>query len=318
LKFSVFSVAVPEWTPEEAAVKLREIGYDGVAWRIVDQEESDVPDFWVGNRSTWPLTGLEESLSAMKKLAERTRLEIAAFYGYPQWNDREAIVRQFAAAASIGVKTCRIVGPGQRTKSGPLPQLGMAPYDELLDQSRRDLAWVADCAADRGLRAVTPLHHEWVNSSASAARRLLDGLDPAHIGIIADFGHLVIEGWEDTLATVQILGPYLDSVMLKNFAWYPAGTRPDGTVTWEYRTAGIREGRIDVPNVFAALNAEGFDGWVTIAEATRTLPLYERLADVLRYVKDAAEATKHAKRTEWVYEYGAAGGFWAGLPRPSI
>lgn len=317
MKFSVFSVAAPEWTAAEAAVKLREIGYDGVAWRIVDQEESEVPDFWIGNRSTWPLIGLEESLPAMKQLADETGLQIAAFYGYPQWHDRQAIARQFAAAASIGVKACRIVGPGQRTKSGPLPQLGMAPYDELLEQSRRDLAWVADCAADHGVRAVTPLHHEWVNSSASASRRLLDGFDPACVGIIADFGHLVIEGGEDTLATVQILGPYLDSVMLKNFGWYPAGTRPDGTVTWEYRTEGIREGRIDVPNVFAALNAEGFDGWVTIAEATRTLPLYERLADVLAYVKNAAEMTKDAKRDEWVYEYGAGGGLWDGLARPA-
>ena len=162
---------------------------------------------------------------------------------------------------------------------------------------------------------MTPLHHEWVNSSASAARRLLDGLDPENVGIIADFGHLVIEGWEDTLATVQILGPFLDSVMLKNFGWYPAGKRTDGTVTWEYRTEGIREGRIDVPNLFAALHAEGFDGWITIAEATKTLPLYERLVDVLGYVKQSEEATRGARREEWAYDYGSGGGLWDGLAK---
>jgi sugar phosphate isomerase/epimerase len=313
VRFSVFSVAVPDWTPEESATNLKAIGYDGVAWRITDQEQSEIPSFWIGNRSTWPLTGLEQSLPEMRRLADQTGLEIAAFYGYPRWNDRDAIRRHFAAAVVAGVTTCRVVGPGEPTKSGPRAQLGRASYDALLQESRTDLSWVADCAADHGVRAVTPLHHEWVNSSASAARRLLGDLDPAAIGIIADFGHLVIEGWEDPLATVQILGPYLDSIMLKNYGWHPTRQRDDGTILWEYRTESLREGRVDVFNVFAALNAEAFDGWVTIAEATTRLPLYERLTDVLSYVKSADASTKNAKSDEWVYGYAAGGGMWAGL-----
>jgi sugar phosphate isomerase/epimerase len=313
MKVSVFSVAVPEWTTHEAAHTLAEIGYDGVAWRIADQQQSDVPDFWIGNRATWPVMGLEESLPEMLSLATDTGLEISAFYGYPGWSDREAMARQFAAAASIGVKACRIVGPGRKTKSGPRPQLSKKHYDELLAESRNDMAWVAACAREHGVRAIFPLHHEWVASSASAARRLLDDLEPSSVGVIMDVGHLAIEGWEDPLASVQILGAYLDSIMLKNYSWYPARQRCDGSVVWEYRPASLRDGRVDIPNVFAALHAEGFDGWVTVAEGTKTLPQRERLVDALQYVKAAWQATESACRDEWVYEYDRTGSHWSGL-----
>ena len=315
MRFSTFSITMREWEPEQGARNLKEIGYDGVAWRLVDQQQSDTPGFWIGNRSTWPLTGIEEMIPEIERVREATGLEIAAFYGYPRWSDRAALERHFAVAAKLGVKACRIVGPGEVVGSSPGPQLGMERFDRLLEDSRRDFKWLADCARDHGVRAVTPLHHEWVNASASGARRLLDGLDPAAVGIIIDWGHLVIEGWEDPLATVQILGEYLDSVMLKNFGLYPMQTREDGTVVWGYRPETLRKGRVDFYNVFAALNAVGFDGWVTLAEtAGDELSTWERLADALAYVKAADQATKGARREDWSYGYGPLGGQWAGLP----
>jgi sugar phosphate isomerase/epimerase len=314
MKFSTFNITTPDWTPREAAVELKALGFDGVAWRIVDQKESEEPGFWIGNRSTWPLTGLEESLPEMVLLRDETGLTISAFYGYPRWNDHEAVERQLRACAAIGVKVCRVVGPGKSTfGGGPLPQLGLAPFDELLEASRRDWKWVADCASEHGVKAVTPLHHEWVNASASGSRRMLDGLDPAAVGIIADWGHLAIEGWEDPLATVQILGPYLDSVMLKNFGFYPTRQRTDRTIVWEYRSEPLRSGRVDIPNVMAALNAESFDGWVTLAETAGDQPTRDRLADSLSYVKAAAAATAGAKREDWIYSYGPRSGMWSGL-----
>jgi sugar phosphate isomerase/epimerase len=313
MKYSVFSVATPEWTPEQAAHELADLGYDGIAWRITDQQTADVPDFWIGNKSTWPLTGLEESLPLMRQLADETGIEIAALYGYAGWSDRSALDRFLAAGAELGVATCRFVGSGSKTKSGPRPQLGRAPYDDLFDETRRDFAWIANRAAHYGVRAVTPLHHEWVNSSASAARRLLADLDPAAIGIIADYGHLAIEGAEDTLAGLQILGPYLDSVMLKNFSWVATVTRDDGTVVWEYVPSTLREGRVDIPNVMAALNAVGFDGWITIAEVAGDLPQKERLADALAYVKTAERRSAGATVDDWSYEYHKTGALWKGL-----
>ena len=36
MKYSLFSVSVPDMTPEEALQKMKEYGYDGVDWRVKD------------------------------------------------------------------------------------------------------------------------------------------------------------------------------------------------------------------------------------------------------------------------------------------
>ena len=62
VKFSVFTASTPEWTPAEAARILAAQGWDGIEWRVTDQDDAPQPGFWAGNRATWPLTGLEERL----------------------------------------------------------------------------------------------------------------------------------------------------------------------------------------------------------------------------------------------------------------
>ena len=44
----------------------------------------------------------------------------------------------------------------------------------------------------------------------------------------------------------------------------------------------------DVKAYFRALKAVGYDGWVTLEEFTTELPLYERLADDLAFLKAAS------------------------------
>src|SRR6185312_3398869 len=68
MRFSVFTASTPEWTPDEAARRLTEQGWDGVEWRITDQKDAPEPGFWAGNRSTWPFTGLEERLDEIAGL----------------------------------------------------------------------------------------------------------------------------------------------------------------------------------------------------------------------------------------------------------
>mgnify|MGYP003382464023 FL=1 len=46
----------------------------------------------------------------------------------------------------------------------------------------------------------------------------------------------------------------------------------------------------DVKAYFRALKAVGYDGWVTLEEFTTELPLAERLADDLAFLKAAATA----------------------------
>ena len=279
MKFSVFTAPTPDWTPAEAVRELAAQGWDGVEWRITDQEAATPPGFWAGNRATWPLTGLESDLPAIAATTRDAGLEFSSLGGYAQCSDRADVERLLAATASLGAERVRVRVPG----------VGEGSYPALFTATRRDLQWVAERAASHGVKALVELHHRTIVASASSAVRMVDGLDPAHIGIIHDIGNLVVEGHEDFQAGFEMLGPYLAHVHVKNVAWRPAGKRADGSVAWEHEWAPMREGLADIGGYFRALAAVGYDGWVTSEDFSTAVPLRERTLDNLRYLRECHE-----------------------------
>lgn len=282
MRFSVFTAALPEWTPEQAVDVLAEQGWDGVEWRVVDQQDAPEPGFWAGNRCTWPLSTLEQDVPRMRELAERAGLGVSGVGGYALCDQTEDVERLLAATAALGAEKVRV-----RT-----PNLGGAPYPELFAHTRRCFADVARRAADHGVKALVELHHQTVVSSSSAALRLLDGLDPAAVGVIHDLGNLVIEGGEDVRAGLEMLGDRLAHVHVKNARWVPAGTEEDGTVRWDHEWAELPAGQGDVRGYLRHLVEIGYDGWVTLEDFSTTRPQRERVAADLAYLRGAlADAT---------------------------
>jgi sugar phosphate isomerase/epimerase len=89
LKFAVFTVSTPEYTPDEVVGVLAEQGYDGVEWRVVDQEpgRDERPGFWHGNRCTLPLRTFVEDAPRIRALTERAGLEVTNVGGYATCDD---------------------------------------------------------------------------------------------------------------------------------------------------------------------------------------------------------------------------------------
>lgn len=283
MRFSVFTAATPEWTPEEAARILAGQGWDGIEWRVTDQEEPGTVGFWAGNRATWPLTGLEASLPEIARLTREAGLELSGLGGYARCDDHRNVDRMLAATAELGARQVRVTMP--RTDSGE--------YRELFAAARRDVERAASRAAGLGVKALIELHHETITPSASAAFRLMEGLDPEAVGVIHDLGNLVVEGQERTLSALQLLGPYLAHVHVKNVAWLPGEPEEDGTVRWRHEWAPLRMGTGDVEEYFRALHEFGYDGWVTCEDFSTELPLEERTRDDLAYLR-AVEARTRA------------------------
>jgi sugar phosphate isomerase/epimerase len=275
----VFTASTPDWTPDEVVRHLAGQGWDGVEWRVVDQEEAPAdapaPGFWKGNRATWPLTGLEAALPEIAALTRGAGLEYSGIGGYARSFEHDDVARLLAATATLGAGRVRVT----------MPLLAGGRYPDLFDTTRKDLEWATGLAARHGVTILVELHHETIVSSASAAMRLLDGLDPRHIGVIHDLGNLVIEGHEDHRAAFELLGPYLQHVHVKNVAWQPTGTAADGTVTWAHDWAPLRTGQAHVGRYLAALVAHGYDGWVTVEDFSTALPLQRRTADNLEYLR---------------------------------
>lgn len=282
MRFSVFTASTPQWTPAQAAGILAAQGWDGVEWRVTDQEEAAEPGFWAGNRATWPLHRMEERLADIARVTREAGLELSAVGGYVRSHDRVDVERMLAATATLGAGRVRVL----------MPALGGNRYPALFAAARRDLAWVAARAAEHGVTALVELHHGTVVASASAAVRLVDGLDPAHVGVIHDIGNLVIEGHEDYLAGFEMLGPYLAHVHVKNVAWRPTGEQPDGSTGWVWEWAPLRTGQADIEAYFRALDAVGYDGWVTVEDFSTDLPLAERTLDNLRYLREVHARTR--------------------------
>ncbi|MFF1573677.1 sugar phosphate isomerase/epimerase family protein [Leifsonia sp. NPDC058292] len=283
MKFSVFTASTPEWTPEEAAGELAAQGWDGVEWRVTDQAQATPPGFWAGNRATWPLDGLENSLADIARITRDAGLEFSGIGGYARCDDHANVDRMLAATAELGARQVRVTMP--RTDTG-------ADYREVFAAARRDVARAAAKAAELGVKALIELHHETITPSASAAFRLVDGLDPEHVGVIHDLGNLVIEGQEHPLSAFQLLGPYLAHVHVKNVRWVPGDPESDGTVPWRAEWATLRAGQADVSAYFTALHEFGYDGWVTSEDFSTELPLRERTTDNLAYLRQVEARTR--------------------------
>jgi sugar phosphate isomerase/epimerase len=283
VRFSVFTASTPDWTPAQAADLLAAQGWDGVEWRITDQEEAPEPGFWVGNRATWPLTGLEDNLPAIAAVTRGAGLQFSALGGYVRSHDRSNVERMLAATAALGAGRVRIT----------MPATADGRYRDLFAATRRDLEWAVRRAAHFDVSVLIELHHRTIVASASAAIRLVDGLDPTRVGVIHDVGNLVIEGNEDYAAAFDMLGPYLAHVHVKNVAWRPLGqSTVDGATTWAEEWATLREGQADIESYFRALHAVGYDAWVTCEDFSTTVPLARRTADNLAYLTEVEKRTR--------------------------
>lgn len=272
VRVAVFTASLPEWTPEEAVGELARLGYDGVEWRVVDQEPHDgPPGFWWGNRCTLPLSTFVEDAPRIRALTEAAGLATPNVGTYTPCFDGDAIDTAMRGARLLGAPSVRVTLPGYD---------GGEPYLAQRDRARRAFTEVARLAARHGVRALVELHHGTIVPSASSAAAFLDGLDPAHVGVIHDAGNMVFEGHEPYRMALEVLGPYLAHVHLKNACWRATGGR------WHAEFAPLREGIVDLRALFAALAAVGYDGWVSLEDFSQAVPLAERTEDNLRHVRE--------------------------------
>src|SRR5215217_3185597 len=281
MKFAVFTVSLPEWTPEEAVRNLAELGYDGVEWRIADDPPRATPGFWQGNRCTFPLSTFVEDAPRIRALSEAAGLAIPAIASYVQAADLENAERVFRGVASLGAPTARIQVPKYDGQTG---------FIELWERARRDYREVARLARIHGVKALVEIHHETIVPSASAARRFLDGLGAEAVGAIYDPGNMVWEGHEQYRLGLEILGSYLAHVHAKNARWRQIGRRTDGSLAWHTEWAPLAAGIVDFSALSGALRQIGYDGWVSVEDFTTERPLSERVRENLRFLRTSFAA----------------------------
>lgn len=279
MKFGVFTVMLPDLTPEAAVAALRAAGYDGVEWRVTTvpaNVRNDPPSFWGNNLCT--LAPTPEDAQRGRMLAADAGLAIPNLGTYIAMGDLSAVASAMQLAVTAGAPAVR-VGVARNDQPGNV--------DALFTQSRAFLQEVETLSRRYRVKALIEMHHGTISASASAARRLVDGLDPACIGVIHDCGNMVFEGYEDYRRGLETLGPYLAHVHVKNAAY----ERPSAGGVWRARWAPLRDGVVDFTALFAALGGVGYDGWVVVEDFSQAYDSYTALRENLAFLRRVHSAT---------------------------
>jgi sugar phosphate isomerase/epimerase len=277
MRYSVFSGVLPELTAEEVCVCLARHGYDGVEWRVDGEYH-------------WQAATIDRDAPRIRALCAAHGLEVAGLTSYVRPDQDDAVGRLIAACQTLGCPRFRIFSALYD------PAVGYAP---LRDRTRAQLEKLARGLEGTGVRALLEIHFGTILSGPALAYELLRGLDPAVIGVILDPANLVIEGGTDLRLALDVIGPFVDLVHVKNIRWERTERGK-----WRWRFDELEDGICDWSAVVPALKTVGYDGWLSfenlwrvpvrhrgyVAEdlADASLPprdLDQRLAAELAYVR---------------------------------
>jgi sugar phosphate isomerase/epimerase len=286
MRVGVFTVGLPDLTPEEAVREIKSAGYDGVEWRVTripDELRGEQPSFWRNNLCT--LEPTEDEARRARAIGEGAGLAIAGLGTYIAVGD--------LAATQEAMRFARVAGaPHIRVGVGDLRG---TTYAEGFAAARRFLEGVEALAGENGVKALVEIHHGTICPSASLAHRLVSGFDPGAVGVIFDPGNMAREGFEDYRIGVELLGPHLAHVHLKNAAF----SRPEADDVWKSRWAPLEDGVVDFDQLFAALREAGYDGWLVIEDFSTARgrdalrPNLEFVRNLLKRTTPASEGVRH-------------------------
>ena len=278
MKFSVFTVMLPEFTPQAAVRLLSELGYDGVEWRVAkpSQQTDAAPSYWGNNRCTIDIATVDREARDLAALTRSTGLEVPSLGTYMGYRDLEDIERAMRAAAEMGCPRIRVSPPRYDRNIG---------YTRLFGESLAGYVEVQRLAQKYSVQACLEIHMGNICSSPSLAHRLVSNFDPRYIGVILDPGNMIYEGYEDWRMGMELLGPYLAHVHLKNTRWDTVGTRATGEAEWKASAAAIDQGIIDFRQFMADLRAVGYDGWCSFEDFSESGTTEEKLRRDIAYMR---------------------------------
>lgn len=275
-RYSAFTLMTPEYTLEEAAALLARLGYNGVEWRVhsVPSQMPEKIDFWMGNRATVDIDTIVAKADTVRKLSEDAGLSIVGLGTYLSYKLIDDVERCMEAARIMGCDSIRVSAPKYD---------GSENYNDLYEQSVEGYGRIEELARDYRVRANIEIHHGNICCSASLAYRLVSNFDPDFVGVIFDPGNMAYEGFENWQLSLELLGPYLAYVHVKNAEHFESGTTPDGAKQWSTRPAPLKEGIVQWREVIAALVKVGYEGWLSM-EDFGPGDTQSKLADNLAYI----------------------------------
>ena len=284
MKYSVFTVGLPEMTPEEALKNIKDCGYNGVEWRVINKPDdkailNEKPSYWGNNLCTIDSATLVEQAPALKAMCDQYQIEVNALGTYLTCtDDPEKIESAMQAATILGCPRIRV---------NSLKYDGSKSYQDVFEEAVAGFRVVEKLARQYKVKANFEMHFGNITPSASAALRLASHFDSRYIGVIYDTGNVIFEGFENYKMALEILGEYLDYVHIKNGKWNLVNEE-NGIKSFKPGWATFKGGFADFPEFFQALKAVGYDGYISFEDFSDAASSQEKLRNNLEYIKSIA------------------------------
>jgi len=274
MKIAIFTVMLPDLTPEQAVQEIKNSGYDGVEWRVTtvaDSVKDKEPSFWGNNLCT--LAPTVEDATRAKEISQQAGLEIPNIGTYIGMGELDKVKQAVAFAKTLGSPHFR-VGFGNFSGS----------YNQQFDAATAFLADIIALTKKANLKPLVEIHHKTIVPSAALAHRLVSQFSSDEVGVIHDAGNMVHEGFEDYRLGLELLGDYLSEVHIKNAAF---DAKEEGV--WRSRWSPLSSGVVDFDALFKALKAIGYDGWFAVEDFSQAFSSKEALVNNARFIRDAWE-----------------------------
>lgn len=288
MKLSVFTVATPDLQPEELAKAAADAGIEGIEWRfkeIPEEAAGEKPSFWRHNRCSMDPNGTQEDWLEFQQAADKHGRRSLAVVPYLTCGDVEATEKVMQAAKLIGASFIRAGIPGYDRKRN---------YNELYDQAVRYLHEVQDLAAAYGVKAVVETHHLTIAPSAGLTHRLVSHFNPQHIGVLYDPGNMVHEGYENYRMGLELLGPYLAHVHVKNGGYRKTPAEDGTSAAWSGEWVPLNQGAVPWKQVIQDLQSVGYEGYYGIEDFSGMFESREMLLRFAEQMKLWSEQKQNA------------------------
>lgn len=288
MKLSVFTVATPDLQPEELAKAAADAGIEGIEWRFKEipaDAAKEKPSFWRHNRCSMDPNGTQEDWLRFQQAADKHGLRSLAVVPYLTCGDVEGTEKVMQAAKLIGASFIRVGIPGYDRKRN---------YNELYDQAVRYLHEVQDLAAAYGVKGVVETHHLTITPSAGLTHRLVSHFNPQHIGVLYDPGNMVHEGYENYRMGLELLGPYLAHVHVKNGGYRKMPAEDGTSAAWSGEWVPLDQGAVPWKQVIQDLQSVGYEGYYGIEDFSGTFESREMLLRFAEQMKLWSEQKQNA------------------------
>jgi sugar phosphate isomerase/epimerase len=234
----LFAPSVSQLTPSETIDLLSKQGYKWVEWRVQTLEAIENSP-WGKAFNTLTLDNLPEEARAVADCLANSGVRVSAMQidapiSFPNVMQIVRDTAQLLNCSSVGLSApCFDPCTGYRLQRQSL-------QDELNQ-------WL-DAFSGSGLRVCMETHFGTITPSTALAMDVLGSFSPEEVGVMWDPANTVYEGSEIPSMALDLMGPYLAEVHLKNGAWK---REEDGK--WNFEFCDLSQGLVQWPKVLKML-----------------------------------------------------------------